>query len=75
MALQNYLFNAQNETYNPGIEILDDNYQLSPTGDVSSNLAQYPSQWYTPVAYKGAINSNGNNWLDTWTLLSQSGKI
>ncbi|MBI9052591.1 MAG: hypothetical protein JEY96_02155 [Bacteroidales bacterium] len=75
IVLQNYLFSAENETYNPGIIITENNYNITPTGDVESNLALYPEEWFETVTYKGAVNPNGENWLFGWSLLSESGKI
>ncbi|MFO8148259.1 MAG: hypothetical protein R6U03_12795 [Gillisia sp.] len=42
---------------------------------MTDNLAEYPNEWFDPVNYKGAIDPEGDDWLDGWTLLSQSGKI
>ncbi|HAF27997.1 MAG TPA: hypothetical protein DCG75_03020 [Bacteroidales bacterium] len=73
--LQNYLLSAGNEVINPGIAITESDYNVVPTGNVESNLAAYPDEWYDEVSYKGAIDPSGNNWLTGWTLLSESGKI
>ncbi len=73
--LQNYLSSAQNEVYNPGITITETDYDVVPTGDITSNLAVYPNEWYDDVTYKGAFDPTGSNWLEGWSLLSESGKI
>lgn len=73
--LQNYLISAQNEVYNPGITITETDYDVVPTGDVSSNLAVYPDDWYDAVTYKGAFDPTGANWLEGWSLLMESGKV
>jgi hypothetical protein len=73
--LQNYLLSAGNEVINPGIAITESDYNVVPTGNVESNLAAYPGEWYDEVSYKGAIDPSSNNWLTGWTLLSESGKI
>jgi len=46
-----------------------------PTGDVSSNLADYPSEWFTAVSFKGAFDPNGSNWAKGWTLLDAAGLL
>lgn len=75
MALQNYFVSAGNEVYDPEIEITETDYNIVPAGDVESNLATYPEEWFEDVTYKGAIDPSGYNWLDGWSLLSMSGKI
>lgn len=75
MALQNYLFSAENETYDPGITITETIYDITPSGNVENNLADYPEEWFDVVTYKGAIDPNGENWLYGWTLLHESGKV
>lgn len=75
MTLQNYLFSANNETYDPSITITETSYNVIPSGDVESNLADYPSEWFDAVTFKGAFDPNGSNWIMGWTLLSESGKI
>lgn len=75
MALQNYLFSAENETYDPEITITETSYDITPSGNVESNLADYPEEWFDVVTYKGAIDPNGENWLYGWTLLYESGKV
>lgn len=73
--LQNYFTDGGNIIANPQIIITETDYDLEPKGNVTSNLAEYPNEWFDPVNYKGAINPEGDDWLDSWTLLSQSGKI
>ena len=75
MALQNYFVSAGNEVYDPEIEITETDFNIVPAGDVESNLATYPEEWFDDVVYKGAIDPSGYNWLDGWSLLSESGKI
>jgi len=75
ITLQDYLFSAENETYDPGITITETSYDITPSEDVESNLANYPEEWFDIVTYKGAIDPNGENWLYGWTLLHESGKV
>ncbi|MCG8412534.1 MAG: hypothetical protein MI739_14745 [Bacteroidales bacterium] len=75
MALQNYLFRANNNLYNPGIEISENTINILPTGNVNTHLANYPSLWFDTVNYKGAFDPNGDNWLNKWTLVFESGKL
>ena len=75
MALQNYFVSAGNEVYDPEIEITETDFNIVPAGDVESNLATYPEEWFDDVTYKGAVDPSGYNWLDGWSLLSESGKI
>jgi hypothetical protein len=74
-ALQDYFLTAQNEVINPGIIITETDYDVIPTGNVETNLAPYPNKWYDAVTYKGAFDPTGSNWLEGWSLLSESGKI
>jgi hypothetical protein len=75
ITLQNYLFSAENETYDPGIITTETSYDITPSEDIESNLADYPEEWFDVVTYKGAIDPNGENWLHGWTLLHESGKV
>ena len=75
MTLQNYFVSAGNEVYDPEIEITETDFNIVPAGNVESNLAAYPEEWFDDVTYKGAIDPSGYNWLDGWSLLSESGKI
>ncbi len=75
LALQNYFINAGNETSNPGITITESDYDVIPNNSVENNLANYPDEWYDPVTFKGAFNPNGYNWLEGWSILTQSEKI
>ena len=43
--------------------------KVIPTGNVSSNLAVYPTDFYTNVNYKGAFDPSASNWAADWTLL------
>lgn len=73
--LQNYFTSAGNEVANPQIAITEIDYNVVPAGDVESNLASYPGEWFDTVSYKGAFDPSGENWLSEWSLLSKSGKI
>ncbi len=73
--LQNYFTDGGNIITDPQIIITETDYDLEPKGNVTDNLAEYPNEWFDPVNYKGAIDPEGDDWLDGWTLLSQSGKI
>ena len=75
MALQNYFLTANNEVYNPGIIITENDYDVLPSGDAESDLADYADEWYDEVSFKGAFEPSGTNWLEGWSLLSKSGKI
>lgn len=74
-SLQDYFLTAQNEVINPGITITETDYDVIPTGDVEGNLATYPDEWYDAVTYKGAFDPTASNWLEGWSLLSESGKV
>lgn len=73
--LQDYFLTAHNEVIDPGITITETDYDVIPSGDVESDLASYPDEWYDAVTYKGAFDPTGSNWLEGWSLLSKSGKI
>lgn len=73
--LQNYFTNAGNQIADPQIVITETDYDLEPKGNVTSNLADYSDEWFEPVNYKGAVNPEGDDWLNGWTLLSRSRKI
>ena len=73
--LQSYFTSANNEVANPQIVITETDYNVVPSGDVESNLAAYPGEWFDTVSYKGAFAPTGENWLSEWSLLSKSGKI
>ena len=74
-ALENYFILSENSIIDPGIEITETDFDIIPSGDVTTNLASYSDSWFTEVSYKGAINPVGTNWLFGWSLLSQSGKV
>jgi len=73
--LQNYFLTGDNQIIDPQIEITETDYDLIPKGNVTDNLAPYSDNWFDSVTYKGAFDPEGDNWLNGWTLLSQSGKI
>jgi hypothetical protein len=73
--LQNYFLAGDNQIIDPQIEITETDYDLIPKGNVTDNLAPYSDNWFDSVTYKGAFDPEGDNWLNGWTLLSQSGKI
>ncbi|MGC9375343.1 MAG: hypothetical protein ACP5DQ_09925 [Bacteroidales bacterium] len=73
--LQNYFLAGDNKIIDPQIEITETDYDLIPKGNVSDNLAPYSDNWFDPVNYKGAFDPDGDDWLNGWTLLSQSGKL
>ncbi|MEE4197237.1 MAG: hypothetical protein V2I54_06305 [Bacteroidales bacterium] len=75
LLLQNYFEQANNLMTDPQIEITETEYHLIPQGEVSGNLASYPESWFEEVNYKGAFDPAGDDWINGWTLLSQSGKI
>ncbi|MDY6800387.1 MAG: hypothetical protein SVU94_04095 [Bacteroidota bacterium] len=75
LLLQNYFTQAGNIITDPQIEITETDYDLIPKRNVSNNLAPYSDNWFDPVNYKGAFDPEGDDWLNGWTLLSQSGKI
>ena len=67
----NYIANANNTVdQNPGISYPSTGtLNVIPTGDVTSNLAIYPSDFYSNVNYKGAFDPTQSNWAADWTLL------
>ncbi|MDK2977617.1 MAG: hypothetical protein PWP52_331 [Bacteroidales bacterium] len=73
--LQNYFLEGENQIIDPLIEITETDYDLIPKGNVTTNLAPYPNEWFNSVNYKGAFAPEGDDWLSGWSLLSQSGKI
>jgi len=73
--LQNYFLAGENQIIDPQIEVTEIDYDLFPKGNVTTNLAPYPNDWFERVSYKGAFAPRGDDWLSGWTLLSQSGKI
>ncbi len=75
LLLQNYFAEGENIILDPQIEITETDYVLIPQGNVSDNLAPYTDNWFDPVNYKGAFDPEGDDWLNGWTLVSQSGKI
>jgi hypothetical protein len=66
-----YFLQATNVVSDPGIIISEDSYWLIPSNNVSDNLAPVPDSWFAEVNFKGAFGTV--NWIDGWTLLSQSG--
>jgi len=54
----------------PGISDLD-GYTLLPPTTEFDNMAEFESDWFEEVSYKGAFGSN--NWIEGWTLLHESG--
>ncbi len=69
--LTNYLSTANN-TANVNPEITtpaNGTFNPIPTGNVTSNLAEYNDNFFTNVSYKGAFNPAGSNWANGWTLL------
>ena len=67
----NYIATANNTVdQNPGISYPSTGtLNVIPTGDVTSNLAIYPSDFYSNVNYKGAFDPTQSNWAANWTLL------
>jgi len=67
-----YIATADNSVdINPGITYpTSTNFSFNPvpTGDVTTNLASYPTE-FESVNYKGAFNPNATNWAQGWTLL------
>jgi hypothetical protein len=70
--LDSYIATANNTVdVDPGITYpTSGNFGFNPipTGNVSGNLASYPSD-FENVTYKGAFDPAGSNWADGWTLL------
>jgi hypothetical protein len=56
----------------PGISDLD-GYTLLPPTTEFDNMADFESDWFEKVSYKGAFGSN--NWIEGWTLLYESGLV
>ncbi len=74
-ALDAYIITANNTVdQDPGITYptaSNPNFNPIPTGNVSDNLASYPSG-FESVNYKGAFDPSGSNWAEGWTLLFQN---
>jgi hypothetical protein len=69
--LDYYFVLANNEVLDPGFSIRGTSFNISPTHDVSQNMADTPSDpWFRTVNYKGAINPN-DNWVKGWTLFEK----
>jgi hypothetical protein len=70
-AWTNYFYQSNNSISDPGI-YKEKYINPIPTNDVSQNLAILPDD-FEQVNYKGAFSNV--NWLNGWTLLSQSGIV
>jgi len=69
--LDNYIAGANN-TFgaDPGISAPSNStWSPIPTGDVTTNVASYPSSFFTTATYKGAFEPGAENWAAGWTLL------
>jgi len=66
-----YFYQANNSLTDPGI-FTDGYINPIPTKDVSQDLAVLPNE-FEKATYKGAFSNI--NWLNGWTLLSQSGTV
>lgn len=75
LVLKNYFTLTGNTVSDPGLVISETDFDIVPSKDVETDLADYPDEWFDIVTYKGAIDPSGYNWLDGWSLLSKSGKI
>ena len=66
-----YIATAKNTTdINPGLTYpASGTLKVIPTGNVSYNLASYPTNFYSNVNFKGAFDPNESNWAADWTLL------
>ncbi len=66
----NYINTAKNTVdVNPGISYPADGINVIPTGNVTNDLATYPTSFYSNVNYKGAFDPTATNWAEGWTLL------
>lgn len=69
--LNHYFTSAENEVLDPGFSIRGTTFNVTPTNDVSENMAELPiDPWFTQVNYKGAINPE-TNWVQGWTLFDK----
>ena len=69
--LGHYFTTAGNELLDPGFSIRGTSFNVTPTNDVSQNMADPPvDPWFTQVNYKGAINPE-TNWVQGWTLFDK----
>ncbi|HYW97166.1 MAG TPA: hypothetical protein VE870_16355 [Bacteroidales bacterium] len=48
-------------------------YDLLPVTTAFTSMAEYSSDWYEKVTYKGAFGSN--NWLQGWSVLQETGQV
>jgi hypothetical protein len=70
--LSEYFLASQNEIKDPGFIIEGLTFDLIPENDVSSDMANYPSDsWFKEVGYKGAFDPQGMNWAKNWSLFSK----
>lgn len=69
--LDHYFVSANNILLDPGFSIRGTTFNVTPTNDVSQNMAELPTDpWFTNVDYKGAIDPN-TNWVAGWTLFDK----
>jgi len=71
--LNAYFLSAANENKDPGFILDGLTFNITPSNDVSGNMADYPEDnWFRAVNYKGAINPSENtSWFEGWTLFSK----
>jgi hypothetical protein len=68
--LSDSLFVWGNVFRNP-LGLLDHSLSLLPDDTVFGDMAEYSSNWFEVVTYKGAFGSE--NWIEGWTLLHEQG--
>ena len=65
--LQEYFNTSGNTIENPGLIYSVTPFQVLPSYTIFENTADYNSQWFDHVSYKGAFGSR--NWAEGWSLL------
>ncbi len=65
-----YFENYLNLIDNPGLNYTSEPFNLLPSSTVFTQMADYTSEWFEEVNYKGAFGSN--NWLEGWSAVWES---
>jgi len=63
---QNYFHTAKNEILDPKINWAEGNF--IPENKIQGEMAEYPSNWFQIVNFKGAFGES--DWIEGWTQLS-----
>lgn len=72
-SVMDYFVQALNNVSDPGIQISSNFFNVFPQGDVYSQLASLPDDWFDLTTFKGAFYTY--SWVEGWTLLHQVGFV